>query len=198
MVPTLHKILTGSTAAKDHARRLLGFGSHELNQALIRFAEEVQQAEDALIHSIETPSLTEIFNAVDCATRWAEKFGKLHDQTEAARKFSHDLTQVSLELQTACQMDRSFQQTREGIPTDAHLYDVLSWVTQASSYARFVSVRQADYAMPLKRFQEEVHRIQGTLYEAVNPNSISEEEARRRGWLDALPNRVSMEGLEGR
>lgn len=112
MVPTLHKILTGSTAAKDHARRLLGFGSHELNQALIRFAEEVQQAEDALIHSIETPSLTEIFNAVDCATGWAEKFGKLHDQTEAARKFSHDLKQVSLELQTACQMDRSFQQTR--------------------------------------------------------------------------------------
>lgn len=198
MVPTLHKILTGSTAAKDHARRLLGLGGQEHNQALIRFAEEVQQAEDALIHSIETPSLTEIFNAVDCATSWAEKFGTLHDQTEAARKFSHDLKQVSLELQTACQMDRSFQQAREGIPTDAHLYDVLSWVTQASSYARFVSVRQADYAMPLKRFQDEVHRIQGTLQEAVNPSSISEEEARRRGWLDALPNRVSMEGLEGR
>ncbi|GKS65189.1 hypothetical protein YTPLAS72_24930 [Nitrospira sp.] len=150
MVPTLHKILTCSTAAKDHARRLLGFGSHEHNQALIRFAEEVQQAEDALIHSIETPSLTEIFNAVDCATRWAEKFGKLHAQTEAARKFSHDLKQVSLELQTACQMDRSFQQTREGIPTDAHLYDVLSWLTQVSSYARFVSVRQAGLCDAIK------------------------------------------------
>lgn len=198
MVPTLHKILTGSTAAKDHARRLLGLGSDEHNQALIRFAEEVQQAEDALIHSIETPSLTEIFNSVDCAVGWAERFGQWHDQTEAARKFCHDLKQVSLELQAACQVDRSFQQTRESIPTDAHLYDVLSWVTQASSYARFVSARQADYAMPLKRFQEDVHRIQGTLQEAVNPSSISEEEARRRGWLDALPNRVSMEGLEGR
>lgn len=198
MIPTLHMILTGSTAAKDHARRLLGFGSHEHNQALIRFAEEVQQAEDALIHSIETPSLTEIFNAIDCAIGWAEKFGKLHDQTEAARKFGHDLNQVSLELQTACQMKRSSQQTRESIPTDTHLYDVLSWVTQASSYARFVSVRQEEYARPLRRFQEEVHRIQGTLQETVNPSSISEEEARRRGWLHALPNRISMEGLEGR
>ncbi len=198
MVPTLHLILTSSTAAKDHARRLLGFGSHEQNQALIRFAEEVQQAEDALIHSIDTPSLTEIFNAIDCAIGLAEKFGKLHGQTEAAGKFSQDLKRVSLELQTACQMDRSFQHTQEGIPTNTHLYAVLSWVTKASSYARFVAVRQADYAMPLKRFQEEVHRIQGTLQEAVNPSSISEEEARRRGWLDAVPNQISMERVEGR
>lgn len=185
MVPTLHMILTASTAAKHHARRLLGAGSHEHNQALLRFAEEIQHAEDALIHSIETPSFTDIFNAIDYAIGWAEKFGTSQNQTEAARTFRQDLKRVSLELQTACQMDRSFQHTREGIPADTHLYDVLSWVTQASSYARFVAVRQADYAMPLQRFQEELQRIQGTLQEAVNPSCVSEEEARRRGWLDA-------------
>ncbi|MBS0151375.1 MAG: hypothetical protein JSR31_10575 [Nitrospira sp.] len=185
MVPTLHLILTGSTAAKHHARRLLGVGSHEHNQALLRFAEEIQQAEDALIHSIETPSFTDIFDAIDCAIGWAEKFGTVHDQPEAARTFRQDLKRVSLELQTACQTNRSFQQTQEGIPTDTHLYAVLSWVTKASSYARFVAVRQANYAMPLQQFQEELQRIQGTLQEAVNPSCVSEEEARRREWFDA-------------
>lgn len=144
MVATLHNILTGSTAAKCHALRLVGFGSPEHHRALIRFADEVQQAEDALIHSIVPPSLAEIFNAVDCAIGWAEQFGKWHNHIEAANKFSQDLNRVGIELQTACQLDRSLHQTREGIPTDASLYDVLSWVTRARSYARFVSVRQPE------------------------------------------------------
>jgi hypothetical protein len=176
MVPMLHNILKGSTSARDNARRLVGVGGPEHNNALSRFAEEVQQAEDELILRIEKPSLIEIFNALDSATGWAEAFGIWQpEHHEAASRFIHDMHQIGLELQTACRIDTSSQTSRQGITTDAVLYDIVSCLTRARAHASFVSEQQPEYTLSLKRFQEEIQGIQGELMEKVRPVFLPEE-----------------------
>ncbi|MEO7862137.1 MAG: hypothetical protein ABIU05_17255 [Nitrospirales bacterium] len=189
MEPTLHNILSGSTQARAYALRHLGVGTPEHDTAWTRFADEVQQAEDELIYRLETPSLTGIFHALDCAVGWADAFEKGH-YAEAARRFIQDLHQAGLELQITCRMDTSYQSSPQKIPTDAGLYDGVSCLTRALAYARFISIRQSEYAPALKRFQEEALRIQKDFIEKVSPSQISEEEAKLRGLnLTSNPKR---------
>ncbi|MEP6889384.1 MAG: hypothetical protein ABI955_01660 [Nitrospirota bacterium] len=188
MEPTLHNILMGSTQARAHALRQLRVGTPEHDIAFSRFADEVQQAEDELIYRLETPSLRGIFHLLDCAAGWAEAFGKRH-HGEAARRFIQELHQAGLELQATCRMDTSDQSSLQGITTNAVLYDVISYLTRARSYARFISSRQSEYAPAMKRFQEETLRIQKDFIEKVSPSQISEQEAKLRGLdLTCNPN----------
>jgi hypothetical protein len=177
-----------STAASDHALRLVGAGGSEHSNALRLFVEEIQQAEDELIHKIEKPSLTEIFNALDSATGWAEAFSKRQPEyNEAADRCVQSLRQIGLELQTACRMDTHSESSRQAITTDAALYDVVACLTRARAYASFVSERQLEHTIPLRRFRDGVQRIQLELVENVDSVYIqrrmqdSEAGARAKG-----------------
>lgn len=192
IAPTLHNILMSSTAASDHALRLVGAGGSEHNNALRLFVEEVQQAEDELIHKIEKPSLTEIFNALDSATGWAEAFGKWQPEySEAADRCVQNLRQIGLELQTACRMDTHSESSRQGITSDAALYDVVACLTRARAYASFVSERQLEHTIPLRRFRDGVQRIQLELLENVDSVYIQRRKQDSEAGVRAKGERES-------
>jgi hypothetical protein len=59
---------------------------------------------------------------------------------------------------------------------EATLHDIVHFLTIARTHSDLISERHPEYAVPLKRFQDEVQRIQSELIKRVRPGLLSDED----------------------
>ena len=59
---------------------------------------------------------------------------------------------------------------------EAKLPDIVGGLSVARVFATIISEQQPDYAVPLKRVQEEAFRVQRELIEKIYPGSLSDED----------------------
>ena len=56
------------------------------------------------------------------------------------------------------------------------LHDIVHCLTIARTHSELISERHPEYAVPLKRFQKEIRRVQKELITKVCPGLLSEED----------------------
>jgi ribosome-binding factor A len=59
---------------------------------------------------------------------------------------------------------------------EVKLPDIVGGLSVARVFATIISEQQPDYAVPLKRVQEEAFRVQRELIEKIYPGSLSDED----------------------
>ena len=121
-------------------------------------------------------SIVEIFTALErtkgCAHAWAQSQPK-HD--EALGKFIKDLDQIGLELQKSVLVKPRSRSAKHGRTVGGNLHDCLTPYTLAVAFADLISERQPEYTVPLKRFREELQRVQQEMIKKVYPGVFSNE-----------------------
>ena len=113
-------------------------------------------------------SIVEIFTALErtkrCAHAWAQSQPE-HD--EALGKFIKDLDQIALELKNSVLVKPRSRNARYGSMVEGNLPNIVNCLIPAITFAELISERQPEFTVPLKRFQEEVHRVERELIKNV-------------------------------
>ncbi len=123
------------------------------------------------------PSIVMIFTALErtkgCAQAWAQSNPE-HD--EAFGKFVKDLDQTGCELKNSVPVKARFRSSRHGSTVEGNMFGILNCLIPIITFAVIISERQPKYTVPLKRFQEEVQRVQQELIKRVRPGVLSDED----------------------
>jgi ferric-dicitrate binding protein FerR (iron transport regulator) len=118
------------------------------------------------------PSIVEIFTALErtrrCAQAWAQSNPE-HD--EALEKFITDLDQIGCELKSSVPVKARFRSARHGSTVEGNMFGILNCLIPVITFAVIISERQPEYTVPLKRFYEEVRRVQQELIKKVQVGS---------------------------
>ena len=113
------------------------------------------------------PSIAEIFTALErtkrCAHAWALS---QPEHGEALGKFIKDLDQIGLEIQSVLVKPRS-RSAKHGSTVDGNMHELVHCLGPVIVFAEIISEQQPEYTVPLKRFQEEVRRVQQELIKKV-------------------------------
>jgi hypothetical protein len=121
-------------------------------------------------------SIVEIFTALErtrrCAQAWAQSNPE-HD--EALGKFIQDLDQIELELQKSILVKPRSRSAKHGSTVDGNLHEIVNCLVPIITFVEIISERHQKYTVPLKRFQEEVRRVQQELIKKVCPGLFSDE-----------------------
>jgi hypothetical protein len=123
------------------------------------------------------PSIAEIFTALErtrrCAQAWA------HSQPEHGEELNKcikDLDQISLELKNSVVGKARLQSSRGRSMVEGNIFGIVNCLTPVITFAEIISERHQKYTVPLKRFQEEVRRVQQELFKKVSPGARSDED----------------------
>jgi len=123
------------------------------------------------------PSIVDIFTALErtkrCAQAWAHSQPE-HD--EALGKFIRDLDQIGLELQQSVLVKPRSRSAKHGSTVEGNMHEIVNCLLPVITFAEIISERHPKYTVPLKRFQEEVRRVQQELFKKVSPGARSDEE----------------------
>jgi hypothetical protein len=115
-------------------------------------------------------SIGEIFTCLkrteECAQAWAQSQPE-HD--EALGKFIQDLDQIGCELQNSVSVKARVRSVRHGSMREGNLFEILNCLIPTLTFAEVLSEQQPEYAVPLKRFCEEVQRVRQELIKKVRP-----------------------------
>jgi hypothetical protein len=120
----------------------------------------------------------DIFNALRGAKGCAQAFSQLHpEHYEAVDEFTKEIDQIGLELKNdVCAESESPMHWERATIEAAIVHDLVNFLIKARSYADRVSQRNPEYMVPLKRFHEELQRIQNELLRTIRPGWLSDEE----------------------
>jgi len=105
----------------------------------------------------------------EIAHAWAQSQPE-HD--EALGKFIKDLDQIELELRESVVGKASLQSSWRGSTVDGNIFGIINSLTHVTSLADLFSEQQPEYAVPLKRFQEEIYRVKEELTKKVFPDAV--------------------------
>jgi len=122
-------------------------------------------------------SIVEIFTALErtkrCAQAWAHSQPELD---EALGKFIKGLDQIGLELKNSVVGKAKFRSARRGSTLEGDMHQIVNCLVPAIVCAELISEQQPEYTVPLKRFQEEVHRVKSELFKKISPGVFSDED----------------------
>jgi hypothetical protein len=124
-------------------------------------------------------SVVEIFTCLertkDCAHAWAQS---QPEHGEALGKFIKDLDQIGGELQKSVLVKPRSPNAKHGSTVDGNLLELLNCLMPTLTFADVLSEQQPEYAVPLKRFYEEVQRARQDLIKKVRPGPgvLSDED----------------------
>ncbi|TKB88569.1 MAG: hypothetical protein E8D41_16390 [Nitrospira sp.] len=123
------------------------------------------------------PSIVMIFTALErtkrCAHAWAHSQPE-HD--EALGKFIKDLDQIGFELKNSVLVKPRSRSAKHGSTPTGHMLEIIHCLMPAITFAEIISEQQPEYTVPLKRFQEEVHRVTRELDKKISPGAVSDED----------------------
>jgi hypothetical protein len=123
------------------------------------------------------PSLVEIFNALTGAKGWAQTFAQSHpEHGGAVGKFIEDINQIARELRNIVDGESEVPKLGPGSTMEEPLHNSVRFLTSARAHAELISVWHPEYTVPLKRFQQEVQRVQRELITQVRPGLLSDED----------------------
>jgi hypothetical protein len=123
------------------------------------------------------PSIVEIFTALERTKRCAQAWAQSHpEHDEALGKFIKDLDQIGFELKNSVLVKARFGSSRHGSTMKGNLPEIVNCLMPAITLAVLISERQPEYTVPLKRFQEEVQRVEQELIKKVSPGVLSDED----------------------
>jgi hypothetical protein len=144
---------------------------HEVAKAAVGVAEAIGEGPKAM-----KPSIVMIFTALErtkrCAQAWAQSQPE-HD--EALGKFIKDLNQIGLELKNSVLVKVRSRSAKHGGTVEGNMFGIVNCLTPVITFAQIISEQQPKYAVPLKRFQEEVQRVRQELIKKVSPGAFSDE-----------------------
>lgn len=83
------------------------------------------------------------------------------------RKFIQDLDQIGLELQKSVLVKPRSLRAKHGSTVEGNIFEIINCLTPVTVLAELISEEQPEYAVPLKRFYEEVQRAWQELFEKV-------------------------------
>ena len=114
------------------------------------------------------PSIVDIFTALErtkeCAHAWAHS---QPEHGEALGKFIQDLDQIGLKLQKSVLVKPRSRSAKHGSTVDGNLNEIVNCLVHVVTFAEIISERHPKYTVPLKRFQEELRRVQQELIKKV-------------------------------
>jgi hypothetical protein len=122
-------------------------------------------------------SIVEIFTCLERTKEYAHAWSHSQpEHDEALGKFIKDLDQIGCELKNSVLVKARVRSARHGSTLEGNLHDIVNCLVPAIAFAELISERQPEYAIPLKRFQEEVQRVKRELIQKVYPGVFSNED----------------------
>ena len=120
----------------------------------------------------------DIFNALRGAKGCAQAFSHMQpEHSEAVDQFTKEIERIGLELKNDVCVESESSMPWERATTEAAIvHDLVNFLIKAKSYADRVSQHNPEYMVSLKRFQEELQRIQNELLRTVRPGWLPDEE----------------------
>lgn len=124
-------------------------------------------------------SIGDIFTALErtkqCAHDWAHS---QPEHNEALGKFIKDLDQSGCELQNSVLVKARVRSAEHGSTVDGNIYNLINCLLPVTVFAEIIAEQQPEYAVPLKRFYEEVRRARQDLIKKVRPGPgvLSDED----------------------
>ena len=115
-------------------------------------------------------SIVEIFTCLERTKEYAQAWAQSQpEHEEALDKFIKDLDQIGCELQNSVLVKARVRSVRHGSTREGNLFEILNCLIPTMTFAELISEQQPEYAVPLKRFYEEVRRARQELIHKVRP-----------------------------
>ena len=115
-------------------------------------------------------SIGEIFTCLERTKERAHAWAHLQpEHEEALDKFIKDLDQSGCELQNSVLVKARVPSAEHGSTLEGSLFEILNCLTPILVLVELLSEQQPEYAVPLKRFNEEVQRARQDLIKKVRP-----------------------------
>ena len=115
-------------------------------------------------------SIGEIFTCLERTKEFAHAWAQSQpEHGEALGKFIKDLDQSGCELQNSVLVKARVRSAEHGSTREGNLFEILNCLIPTLTFAEILSEQQPEYAVPLKRFYEEVKRARQDLIKKVRP-----------------------------
>jgi hypothetical protein len=124
-------------------------------------------------------SIGEIFTCLERIKEFAHAWAQSQpEHDEALDRFIKDLDQSGCELQNSVLVEARVRSAEHESTREGNLFEILNCLIPTLTFAQILSEQQPEYAVPLKRFYEEVQRARQDLIMKVSPGPgvLSDED----------------------